>query len=116
MKNTLLKIVALLVGGCASTSALEEKIVGEYVFEGNENGKSIFLENGIMEAYQNGKKEQEFKWKLVGNEVHLENSVIRGTGVLGINPDDSLTLIGKIIDEVRRDAPKDKQRTIKKIK
>ena len=46
---------------------LAEKVVGEYeIKEDGNTGRLVLLENGIAEAYLNGKKaEDEGKWKIV---------------------------------------------------
>ena len=89
MKNLILVIVALLVGGCgkgkeAQTKTkvtkpvkeltLEEKVVGEYEFK-NEIGlvrKDVYLANGNFEDYLDGEKQEEGKWKVVDGELHVE--------------------------------------------
>ena len=64
MKNTLLVIVVLLVGACATSPTklvkeltLEEKVVGTYEEKSSEfSFKFVFLENGVGEGYMNPKK------------------------------------------------------------
>ena len=155
MKNTLLVIVALLVGGCGKgkeaqtktkvtegnntkpikvddnatkpikaddtnatkLTAEEQEAVGEYEFKKDgATVKFVFLENGNVEGYTNGKKVIESKWEVSKDgELHLEEN--GGILVLRINKDGSITdiaLIGK--DGERDDLPKEFQLTIKKIK
>ena len=121
MKNLLLVIVVLLVGGCATTStkpvreltADEPKVAGEYKIEyGNYTEILVFLDNGISESYINGKKRSEAKWKLTKEgELHItlsDGSII----VCRINKDGSMTGIAEIIDEKRIAAPKEEQVTL----
>ena len=136
MKNTLLVIVALLVGGCGkgeestigeppkeepamstdSIKALRDSVVGEY--ERKPNGdtyKDVYLENGIFEWYVNGKKQVEYKWSIVDGEIHVKwNSGV--TQVYRINTDKSITEIADIRNGRRTDRPKEDQYTLKKIK
>ena len=126
MKTTLLVIVVLLVGGCATTStkpvreltADEPKVAGEYKIEyGNYTEILVFLDNGISESYINGKKRSEAKWKLTKEgELHItlsDGSII----VCRINKDGSTTEIAFISkDGKREDYPKEDQKTYKKIK
>ena len=124
MKNTLLVIVALLVGGCATAPTkpvkeltLEEKVVGTYeVKEDEYTYRAVILKNGIWEAYINGEKNEEHQWKISKEgELHIEIEDI-GTGILRINKDGSITDIAKIIDGRRNDFPKERQKAYKKIK
>ena len=96
---------------------LEEKVVGTY--EGKIDGYAVrlaLLDNGVLENYEDGKKRDEAKWKIVDGDIHCPNqgSV---TGVLIINKDGSLSTIARIgKDGKRRDIPKEDQLTFKKIK
>ena len=135
MKNTLLVIVALLVGGCgkgdttkeapsktkvtednntkpievADTNATkltaeEQKVVGEYELKldgGTE--RVVLLENGIVDTYVDGKKEEsEGKWKLTkGGELH---TIFYGNVLIyRINKDGSITFVGYTRDGKRND-------------
>ena len=76
---------------------LEEKIVGAYEFD-NERSQQIvvFHDSGKMESYKNGKKEgKEFRWKVVGGEVHAEYKDGYGS-MWGIEPDGSLMQLGPL--------------------
>ena len=76
---------------------LEEKIVGAYEFD-NERSQQIvvFHDSGKMESYENGKKEgKEFRWKVVGGEVHAEYKDGYGS-MWGIEPDGSLMQLGPL--------------------
>jgi len=96
---------------------LEEKVVGEYESKlyGN-TYKQVFLENGVYEWHQNGKKvETEYTWSIVDGEIHLKY----GEGIIiifRINPDKSITMIAEILDSKREEKPKEDQQTYKKIK
>jgi len=147
MKNTLLVIVALLALSCgkgkeaqtyekvtednntksvkvddnATKPAKEltkEDIVGEYeiTIDGN-TGRLIFLENGVYEVYDNGKKKEgEGRWKLTKEwEIHV-TAPDEETGIFRINKDGSITPIAAIKDGKREEAPKEEQITFKKIK
>ena len=129
MKRTLIVlVVGLLVIGCLTPEqkrpgvfrippeALRDSVVGEY--EGKDDGDTIvvvFLENGIIEGYVNGKKEEEHKWTIVNREIHFDNED-GSTGVLRINKDKSITYIADIEDGKRTDLTREEQETYKKIK
>ena len=97
---------------------LEEKVVGTYeIKEGEYTYRVVLLETGIVEKYRNGKEhDEEDKWKIVDGEIHI----IEGSGhidVIRINKDGSITNIATIDkDGKRKEAPKDIQLTLKKIK
>ena len=132
MKTLVLLSTILLLGACAtnthkekSTSAKpvkeltpeEKKIVGTYELKnGGDTFRNVFLDNGVLEAFENGKKcEEEYKWTIVGKEVHVE----WGNGrvlIYRINSDGSLTDIATIIGGERTDRRKEYQFTYKKIK
>ena len=117
MKNIFLVIVALLVGGCASTPTIKS-VAGTY--EAKKDGDTfrvVFLENGNSEVYKNGKKEAEGKWKLSKeSEIHITTDE-GGIGVFRTNKDGSITIIALIPKDVKRvDFPKEDQLTLKKIK
>jgi len=133
MKNIILLIAVMVVSACATTPTkpvieLTPELLntlngwrnlGEYESK-NENGttfKQVFLDNGIYEWYENGKKEEaEFKWSIVKGEIH----VIRESGDIAVwwyNKDRSITQIARILtDGKREDFPKEFQTTFKKIK
>ena len=130
MKTLVLLSTILLLGACAtntnkenSTTAKhvkeltpeEKKIVGTYELKnGGDTFRNVFLDNGVLEAFENGKKcEEEYKWIIVGKEVHVE----WGNGrvlVYRINPDGSLTDIATIIGGERKDRRKEYQFIFKK--
>ena len=132
MKTLVLLSTILLLGACAtnthkenSTPAKhvkeltpeEKKIVGTYELKnGGDTFRNVFLDNGVLEAFEKGKKcEEEYKWTIVGKEVHVE----WGNGrvlIYRINSDGSLTDIATIIGGERTDRRKEYQFTYKKIK
>ena len=110
----------------------EQKLVGSYElkFDGN-TAKVIFFENGKVENWQNGKKEEEGTWKLVGKEVHCEkmreldkdiydtgseSEEFKGVAVAKIEPNGDLTAIAEIIRNKRTELPKEDQLTLRKFK
>ena len=98
---------------------LEEKVVGEYeIKEDGNTYRLVLLDNGNVESYANGKKEEiEAKWKLTKEgEIHV-NKVNHGIVVVRINKDRSITIIAQIgKDGEREEAPKEHEMTLEKIK
>ena len=130
MKNTLLVIAVLLVGGCendkqpeeeSSTKpvkklTLEEKVVGAYKsdIDGSVH-RHILLEHSRYNEYINGKIQlNESVWKLVNGEIHIIGEY--SAEVWRINPDRSITVVAEVADGKRTDLPKDKQITYERIK
>ena len=121
MKNTLLVIVALLVGGCATKPVkeltLREQVIGTYDRKiGQDTVRLVFLENGVRKGYANGKKAEEGKWSAVGGEIHADagDGI---TSVLSINKDGSISIIAEIYGGGKRqDVPKTEHVTFKRIK
>ena len=121
-------IIGLLVVGCGKQeqtttekpvkelTAEEKKVVGTYEMEGGgDTFSAVFLDNGIIENYKNGiREEEEDKWKIVDGELHIIHE--RGIAVFIINKDGNITGIADIEDGKREDFPKENQHTIKKIK
>ena len=95
---------------------LEEKVVGTY--EGKKDGftfRVVLLENGIVEFYNNGEKEEDDgKWKIIDGELHANDGI--SVGVLRKNKDNSITYIARIKDGKREEVPKEYQVPLKKIK
>ena len=94
--------------------ALRDSAVGTY--EGKGVGDTlVFLDNGVLEAYEDGEKEGEGKWKIINNEIYIE--IHDEHGFLKINKDGSLTPIARIRDGERTDVSKEDQPpTFKRIK
>tara|TARA_B110000438_G_scaffold266217_1_gene280122 strand:+ start:122 stop:580 length:459 start_codon:yes stop_codon:yes gene_type:complete len=97
-------------------TAEEKKVVGTYEMEGEGfTIRAVFLDNGIIESYKNGKKEEEEdKWKIVDGELHIIHE--GGIAVFRINKDGNITGIADIEDGKREDFPEENQHTIQKIK
>ena len=96
----------------------KEDVVGTY--EAKKDGRTegvIFLENGVIESYENGKKrELEAKWTIINGEIHgeVKNGRIL---VFSINKDKSVTNIAVIDkDGEREDFPEESLVPLKKIK
>ena len=124
-------IIGLLVMGCGEftestptttekpvkeLTAEEKKVIGTYEMGGEGfTIRAVFLDNGIIESYKNGKKEEEEeKWKIVDGELHIIHE--GGIAVFRINKDGNITGIADIEDGKREDFPKENQHTIQKIK
>ena len=118
MKNTLLVIVVLLVGGCVTTHTMES-VAGTYEREiVGHTLRLVLLKNGIVEYHFNGEKlaTDSSEWK-ISKEGELYETTSNGdVGVFRINKDGSITPIAAIKDGKREEAPKDRQVTAKKIK
>jgi len=126
---TVLGIVALMLGCKPNATGIgevagdhreltleEKKLVGTYEYKsGAYTYRHVFLDNGIMEYYQNGKKIGESKWSIVNNEIHIKyrDGLVF---VYRLNPDNSITLIADIRDGKRADIAKQLQNTFIKIK
>jgi hypothetical protein len=121
MKVLISIVIGLLVVGCATIpveelTPEEKKVVGEYesIYYGK-TYKRVFLKNGIVEWYVNGKKRAEYKLEIVNGEI----SAAFGSeykDIYRINTDRSITHIAYISDGGREDFPKEEQLTYKKIK
>ena len=95
---------------------LEAKVVGDY--ESIYNGKTykrVFLKNGIVEWYVNGKKRAEYKLEIVNKEIHAAFGS-EYKDIYRINADRSITHIAYIDNGEREDFPKEGQVTYRKIK
>ena len=123
MKNLLILITIMLVGGCATPLTpeltLEEKVVGtyEYIDDNGNAHKYVLQESGVAEFYWSDRKSHiKRKWKISKDrELHIDDK-LGAIPILTINPDGSITLIADIVDGKRTDFPKDNQITFKKIK
>ena len=96
----------------------KEDVVGTQ--EAKKDGRTegvIFLENGVIESYENGKKrELEAKWTIINGEIHgeVKNGRIL---VFSINKDKSVTNIAVIDkDGEREDFPEESLVPLKNIK
>ena len=114
-------IIGLLVVGCCTPVkelTLREKVVGTYEGKiGEATIKFVFLENGVYEFYENGKKDYEDKWSIVDGEIHVFlDKMSYMISVSRINKDNSYSMIAVIIEGKRTDFSKEYQLTYKKIK
>ena len=113
-------IIGLLVVGCGkqeqTLTAEEKKVIGTYEMEGGgDTFSAVFLDNGIIENYKNGiREEEEDKWKIVDGELHVIHET--GIAVFRINKDGNITGIADIEDGKREDFPKESLVPLKKIK
>ena len=117
MKNLILMIAVLVLSACASMPTMKI-VAGTYELKADGyTEKEIFLENGIAEIYQNGKKdEEEYKWKLVDGQIY-EETIDGNIIVYRINEDGSITSIAFMNNKGdRSEASKEAQHTYKKIK
>ena len=127
MKAQIILIAVLFVGSCATTPALEEKVVGAYEnkIETYLSGKKVdthtvrlvFLEGGVFEFFRDEKKELECKWKTCKDgSIHVEYES-GGLEVYTINSDGGITHIAYVDkDGKRRDYAKERPITLKRIK
>ena len=129
MKNLITILILLVAAGCGKTEietktetgktekkplSPEEKLVGTYEAKDEVVTLKVVLhDNGKFEAYLKGEKDGEGTWKLVGKEVH---AVIPNVTLVvwKIEPNGDLTLIARIADNKREEAPS--QITLKKVK
>ena len=119
MKTLIILVLGLIAVGYGQRNLTleEQKIVGSYEIKkyGKDIYRIILRDNGIMEEYENGKKDKELKWSIVGKEVHIEyrNSDVE---VLKINHDGSLTGIAYLEDGKRTITRQREQDTWKRVK
>lgn len=64
MQNTDIIDSGVMVVGCGKSP--EEKVVGSTELNRVVHERVVFLANGLMELYINGKKEGEDKWTIIG--------------------------------------------------
>jgi len=122
-------VLGLLSVGCLTPEqkqqkALRDSVVGEYERKRGDGDtiKHVYLENGVREAYTNGKKGyKDYTWKIVDGEVHVKYGDHGSFGgfirVWKINQDKSITWIAKMYAGPRRIPFQfQDQWTLKKIK
>ena len=83
-----------------------------------ETKKFVLHENGKYEAWIDGEKKDDGTWKFEAKEVYV-NILEDGkeiTYILKIESNGELTMIARIKDNKREEAPKQHQRTFKKLK
>ena len=124
MKTLISILLVMMTVGCATTPTMES-VIGTYEAKIGKTTTSppqsyivVFLKNGKVESYdESGEKDVEGAWKLVEKEVHIEEVDIEEvTDILKIEPNGDLTLIARIEDSKRKESPKEKQATFKKLK
>ena len=93
VKSLIVLVVGLLAVGCLTPEQkqkrLRDSVVGTY--ERNHDGdgstvKAVFLDNGIVEGYRDGEKDDEGKWKIINKEIHIVLEDEDETHILIINP------------------------------
>jgi len=99
-----------------------KKYTGSYEkkFDGGDTFKAVFFENGFVQRYENGKKKEKVKWKVVGNEIHVEyRRELPGqdadVSIAKIESNGDLTWIALTVGGERTDFPKGLHWTIKKL-
>ena len=110
MKVLILFAAIILLGACASTPSIREKVTGTYAAkQGGGIVGLVFREDGMYELYINLKKQREDKWGIVGGKIFAETEYGYKM-IFRTNKDDSLTEVGKIDkDGKRKDRPKGSQ-------
>ena len=142
MKALIPIVIGLLVVGCGKKepvntddgkstkakpikelTAEEKKLIGEYERKSTDGVtyKFVFLENGIVEEYEDDKKGQERRGKPLtwGINKNGELYIIweyPSVWIYSINKDTSITYIAHRMLGVRKDWAKEEQETFKKIK
>ena len=115
MKCFITILILFVAVGCATTPTMKS-VVGTYEISEGENTKSVVLQyNDIGKIIVNG-KEKDGRWKIVNKEVHIVDKGHGRIEVARIESNGDLTLIAVIVDGKRREAPRDEQMTLKKIK
>ena len=115
MRTLIILAVGIIAIGCNPNAELEKKVVGTY--EAKDGKRVVLLDNGIVELYENGKKDEvEHKWSISKEgEIHATDSE-GDIFIFRINKDGSITIIARIRDGKKEEAPKEAQMTFKKIK
>ena len=120
MQKALILIMGILAVGCLAPEQkqkdLRDSVVGEYEYMNTVGDihKAVFLDDGIVEEFENGRKLVESKWAIVNGEMQVDVGS-KEMPVLRINIDKSITSIANIKDGKRVDRPKEGH-TFKKIK
>ena len=104
-------------------TAEEKKLIGEYERKSTDGVtyKFVFLENGIVEEYEDDKKGQERRGKPLTWEINKNGELYiiweyPSVWIYSINKDTSITYIAHRMLGVRKDWAKEEQETFKKIK
>ena len=95
----------------------KEDIVGTYEMKIEEStARMVILKNGIVESYLKDEKVDEGNVSIINGEVHIKSKTNEGVSVLRHEPNGDLKWIAVTVAGERKDLPKDKQETAKKIK
>ena len=79
MKNFILIIAVLVVSACASMPTVKS-VAGTYTTMEDTTVRMVLLENGVVEAYADGKKHDvDGKWTLKNGEVVLTGQMVTTT-------------------------------------
>ena len=144
MKTLIPILIGLLVVGCGEKepvntddgkstkakpikelTAEEKKLIGEYERKSIDGVtyKFVFLENGVVEEYEDGKKGEEHNllgkplmWGISKNGELYIDTQSSSVWIYSINKDTSITYIAHRMLGVRKDWAKEEQETFKRIK
>ena len=95
----------------------KEDVIGTYEMKVEEvTARMVILKNGIVESYLKDEKMDEGNISIMNGEVHIKSKTNEGVSVLRQEPNGDLTWIAVTVAGERKDLPKDKQETAKKIK
>ena len=95
----------------------KEDVVGTYEMKIEEStARMVILKNGIVESYLKDEKVDEGNVSIINGEVHIKSKTNEGVSVLRHEPNGDLKWIAVTVAGERKDLPKDKQETAKKIK
>ena len=73
-ENRKLKVRNNVAAKPVKLTAEEKKVIGEYELkEDRVTFNEVFLENGIVESYVDGKKQSEQKWTIINGQIHTIN-------------------------------------------
>ena len=128
MKNLITILILFVAFGCGKSEPLSPetstqvlssyaKLFGSYeIKEDGETIRIVLLENGKYEAWIDGEKKDDGTWKIEAKEVYLLEDGEEIPYILKIESNGELTMIARIKDNKREEAPKQHQRTFKKLK
>ena len=95
----------------------KEDVIGTYEMKvEEETARMVILKNGIVESYLKDEKMDEGNILIINREVHIKSKTNEGVSVLRQEPNGDLTWIAVTVAGERKDLPKDKQETARKIK
>ena len=115
-ENRNLKVRNNVAAKPVKLTAEEKKVIGEYELKKDRvTFNEVFLENGIVESYVDGKKQSEQKWTIINGQIHTINEA-GYIFVWRINKVKSITPIAVIYKDGKRTASPYLQHPYKKIK